>query len=473
MLDATKYANTCPQSYELATFAGPTSTTEDCLYLNVFTTGVRGSPKPVFVWIHGGGDFDGESNDYDATKLATGGPLGTPTVVVTINYRLGLLGFLSESHLNSEGHPWGNYGILDQQAALRWAQANIAAFGGDPTKVALGGQSGGAVDTSANMVSPSAAGLFNRAIMESVIVPAFASTAADALSRGNATAADCSDAACLRKLSVARILQLQGTAKANGPYLDPSNETVFVDGTIVPVQPIAAWATGNFNKMPVLGGATSDELTFSQAITEYFTGYPFMAMTPQQYVDAVTARYGAKASKVLAEYPLSNYGGNPTLAYDRVQDDSIECSVNLSTVKALAAAVPVYAYDFTYQHPPVYLPQMPNPYDPTGQFQALAYHTGDIQFLFIGYHGGHLGVNLDQISGQPRDLNASESHLSDQLVGYWTNFASTGNPNGNGNAVWPVFTPTSAIHLQQDIPVSTETEAQFRAKYKCDFWDSL
>jgi para-nitrobenzyl esterase len=325
------------------------------------------------------------------------------------------------------------------------------------------------------MVSPSAAGLFNRAIMESVIVPAFASTAADALSRGNAfgAAAGCSDAACLRKLSVARILQLQGTAKANGPYLDPSNETVFVDGTIVPVQPIAAWATGNFNKMPVLGGATSDELTFSQAITEYFTGYPFMAMTPQQYVDTVTARYGAKASKVLAEYPLSHYGGNPTLAYDRVQDDPIECSVNLSTVKALAAAVPVYAYDFTYQHPPVYMPQMPNPYDPTGQFQALACHTCDIQFLFIGYHGGHLGVNLDQIGGQPRDLNESESHLSDQLVGYWTNFASTGNPNGNGNAVWSVFTPTSAIHLQQDIPVSTETEAQFRAKYKCDFWDSL
>ena len=167
LLDATKYANTCAQVTELGAFAGPSSISEDCLYLNVFTTRVEGPPKPVLVWIHGGGHIDGESNDYDASKLATGGPNGTPTVVVTLNYRLGLLGFLSETHLNSEGHLWGNYGILDQQAALRWVQANIAAFGGDPTRVALGGLSSGASDIGANQLSPLAAGLFNRAIYQS------------------------------------------------------------------------------------------------------------------------------------------------------------------------------------------------------------------------------------------------------------------------------------------------------------------
>ena len=130
--------------------------------------GLKGS-KPVLVWIHGGGNVDGETNDYDASKHATGGPLGTPTVVVTINYRLGLFGFLSEAHLNAENGNgnWGNYGILDQQAALRWVKANIAAFGGDPTRVALGGQSAGAQDTGANVLSPGAAGLFNRAIYQS------------------------------------------------------------------------------------------------------------------------------------------------------------------------------------------------------------------------------------------------------------------------------------------------------------------
>ena len=130
--------------------------------------------------------IDGETNDYDGSKLATGGPLGTPIVVVTINYRLGLFGFLSESHLNAEGHPWGNYGILDQQAALRWVQANIAAFGGDPSNVTLGGQSAGAIDTTANLISPAAAGLFQRAITQSAPIPnVFFQTAAVALSQGN------------------------------------------------------------------------------------------------------------------------------------------------------------------------------------------------------------------------------------------------------------------------------------------------
>jgi para-nitrobenzyl esterase len=136
LLDATEFANTCPQVTELGAFAGPSSTTEDCLYLNVFTTGTSPA-KPVLVWIHGGGNVDGETNDYDATKLATSP--SSPTVVVTVNYRLGLFGHLSESHLNAEGHLWGNYGILDTQAALRWVKANIAAFGGDPNNVALGG----------------------------------------------------------------------------------------------------------------------------------------------------------------------------------------------------------------------------------------------------------------------------------------------------------------------------------------------
>ena len=177
--DATAFANTCPQSFELGVYAGLPSTTEDCLYLNVFTTNVgrdrdrserddhggRGK-DPVLLWIHGGGWFDGESNDYDASQLAPGGPSG-PTVVVTINYRLGLLGFLAHPALEAEGHPFADYGLMDQQAALRWVQQNIAAFGGDPDNVTIGGQSAGAVSAAANVASPAAAGLFHRAIIES------------------------------------------------------------------------------------------------------------------------------------------------------------------------------------------------------------------------------------------------------------------------------------------------------------------
>ena len=242
LLDATEFANSCPQVTELGAFAGPATIDEDCLYLNVFTTGT--SPKkPVIVWIHGGGNVDGETADYDGSKLATGGPLGTPTVVVSINYRLGLFGFLSEAHLNAEGHPWGNYGILDQQAALRWVRANIAAFGGDPTRVLLGGQSAGATDTGANMVSPGAAGLFNRALPQSGPGPGAFTSGATALTRGNAfaAAANCSTSACLRGMSAARILQLQGTPNANA--IDPTlNQSYIsgplVDGTIIPIQAI-------------------------------------------------------------------------------------------------------------------------------------------------------------------------------------------------------------------------------------------
>jgi para-nitrobenzyl esterase len=109
--DATSYANTCPQVTTLGVFAGPASITEDCLYLNVFTTRLGAGGLPVFVWIHGGGNVDGESNDYDGSKLATGGPSGTPVVVVTLNYRLGLFGFLAHPALDAEGHPFANYGL--------------------------------------------------------------------------------------------------------------------------------------------------------------------------------------------------------------------------------------------------------------------------------------------------------------------------------------------------------------------------
>jgi para-nitrobenzyl esterase len=468
LLKAVKFGNTCPQVTELGAFAGPASTTEDCLYLNVFSTdaGKKATPKPVIVWIHGGGFVDGESNDYDATKLAKGANKGQETVVVTINYRLGLLGYLSHPALN-KGKAWGNYGILDIQAALRWVQANIAAFGGDPTRVALGGQSAGSSATSANLVSPLATGLFNRAINQSGPGGNFQS-AATALQRGTAfaEAAGCSgsgnDAAkCLRKLSVARILQLQGTPNANGPYITGP----FVDGKVIPISGDQAWATGAYNKMPIMGGRVKDESNFGLSISEYFSGPPQKAITPEEY----EAR---NSPAVLAEYPLSDYDNDPTYAQDRVGTDPGMCRA-LATLKAQASTnnKGVYGYNFTYQNTPYYFPQMPNEYSPTGFFRPLAYHTADIQYVFKNWHGGNLGVNLDQVNGQPRELQGDEKKLSNQLIAAWTNFAATGNPNGKGAPVWPAFTTDSPTFLQQDTPSTTQTEDQYREMYKCDFWD--
>jgi para-nitrobenzyl esterase len=477
LLDATQFAPSCEVT-EQQSFGGPERTSEDCLYLNVFTTGSKGAAKPVIVWLYGGGNVEGESNDYDASKLATGGPLGTPTVVVTLNYRLGLFGFLSEGHLNSENGNgnWGNYGILDQQAALRWVRDNIANFGGDPTRVALGGQSAGAVDTGANVLSPGAAGLFNRAIYQSSL-PALTGlpTAATALTRGNAfaAAAACSTSACLRDLSAARILELQGTAKGN--LIDPTiNQPYtigpFVDGTIIPDQPETAFTTGQYNHMPTMAGTTKDEFTWVLGLTEYFTGPPRVALTPAQYL-------ANNSAAVLDEYPLSDYGGDPTLAQNRVSTDRTKCQT-LHVINLWAPAIATYGYDFTYQDAPYNWPQMPNAYNigspgsGTGLFQPLAAHTIDIQFLFDKWHGGKFGVNKDQTSGQPRELQGPEITLSDQLVAAWTNFAASGDPNGTGAPVWPVFTAGSGPFLQQDIPNSTETESQYRTNYHCDFWDA-
>lgn len=474
--NATKFGNTCPQVTELGAFAGPSSITEDCLYLNVFTTRLWDQSKgsPVLVWIHGGGNVDGESNDYDGAKLATGGPLGTPTVVVTLNYRLGLFGFLAHPALDSEGHSFANYGILDIQAVLKWVQRNIHAFGGDPTRVALGGQSAGAIDTGANLLSPLAKGLFSRAIFESapVVSSPFYFTLSTGLAAGTAfaTAADCpgtdtAAAACLRKLTTQRILQLSGTPNANGPYVTGA----MIDGTIIPTAPDTAYTLGQFNKMPIMGGNVQNELTFGNATTEYFSGPPQVALTAAQYEANINNAYPpATAAKVLAEYPLANYP-SPQLANSAASTDPLLACQPRHVVHVWSKFVPVYQYEFNYQNAPYYFPHMPG-------FVALASHTIDIQFLFQNWHGGQLGVNLDQTTGLPRELDSSEMALSDQMIAFWTTFASTGNPNKSGNSPWPKFTSQSGAPaiLSENVPsVGTFSDAQYSAEHHCSFWDPI
>src|SRR5215831_7706064 len=156
---ATEFAPICALITTLGVFSGPPNNNEDCLYLNVFTPDPNPSARlPVIVWIHGGGNVDGETPGYDGSKLASEGK----TIVVTMEYRLNLMGFLAHPALDNEGHLFGNYGILDQQAVLKWVERNIAVFGGDKDNVAVGGQSAGAVDTGIHMLSPLAAGLFHR-----------------------------------------------------------------------------------------------------------------------------------------------------------------------------------------------------------------------------------------------------------------------------------------------------------------------
>ncbi len=468
-LNATKFGNTCPQITELGVFAGPVSVTEDCLYLNVFTPRTNPAKKlPVLLWIHGGGLFDGESNDYDASALVKGGPAG-PTVVVTINYRLGLLGYFGHPAIDGEEHDFGNYGLMDQQEALRWVQRNIAAFGGDPGNVTVGGQSAGSTSTAAAMISPASAGLFHRAIFESgplltvAPLPLAEQRGTDfGKAAGCGTDATAQVAACLRALSVSKILSLQGTAAANGPYVNG----LLVDGRILPIPADTAWSTGKFNHMPVMNGAVADEGAFTASIDELFFG----PMTGERYTNLVKTTYGGPAGpgagppnypegtpdKVLAIYPVSAYP-SPGAAWVAVGTDANVCRHPYLN-NNVSQFVPLYAYEFADRNAPWYFPPLAFPHG--------AAHTIDIQFLFPNWHGGPLGIQ--------HQLSAQERALSGQLVTAWTNFMYTGNPNLKGDQPWPRYTKDSQVYLSQNVPASsTITAAQFAAAHKCAFWDTV
>src|SRR5215468_3655441 len=259
--DATQFAPHCPQS---ASPFGQASTSEDCLYLNVFTPSHQqaGSHFPVMVWIHGGALVTGESNDYDPTALATDG-----VTVVTINYRLGALGFLAHPALADSSGQSGDYGLMDQQAALRWVQSNIAAFGGDPQNVTVFGESAGGLSTLSQVASPQASGLFERAIVESgsYNLTQASLAAAEAAGAAFAAKAGCASqtAACLRSLPVSTILASENTA----------GYTPNLNSEVLPQTLGTAFSTGAFNRVPIINGTNHDEWRLFVALSE-LTGHP-------------------------------------------------------------------------------------------------------------------------------------------------------------------------------------------------------
>ena len=471
VLEATEFAPICALITTLGVFSGAPNNNEDCLYLNVFTPDdLNPSARlPVIVWIHGGGNVDGETPGYDGSKLASQGK----AVVVTMAYRLNLMGFLAHPALDNEGHLFGNYGILDQQAVLKWVERNIARFGGDTDNVTVGGQSAGAVDTGLHMVSPLAAGLFHRGICQSFCMGFRLPTKAAAETTGIAfaVAAGCGSgsgpdvAQCLRNLTAARVEELAGTASTQGKFITGRG---LVDGQIIPDQPLMLFTNGRFNHVPLMNGNTSDETNFGLAITEYFSNTTNALRTPptaEQYLSYVNTTYAppaypsGTAAKVLSIYPLSDFK-SPHLAWDRVGADAGICNQRRLD-KILAPQIPVYAYEFADKTAPFYFPDMPG-------IEALAYHTADIQYLFPLWHGGPLGI--------PHPLNPQQTMLSDQLVSAWTNFARTGNPNGAGNHPWPRYTASAETPawLIQDLPdLSTLTDGQYAALRYCDFWDTV
>lgn len=464
--NASKFGPTCAQVTTLGPFAGPPNTNEDCLYLNVFTGDVK-AKRPVLVWLHGGGYFDGASNDYDPTKLVTRGHL----VVVTINYRLNLFGFMANPAIDAEGHPFGNYGIMDMQAALRWVKRNAAAFGGDPDNVTVGGQSAGAGASTALVMSPGTRGLINHAIFQSGgYSPFIPLPVVEEKGRKFAAAAGCTTgdiAKCLRALPAARIEALAGTASATSPLIT----NPMIDGTVIPRQEIDLVQSGQFNQVPIMMGTTHDEGNFTNGILQYFKK-DRAPISEADYHAYVQKGYGGNAGAggtppaypkgtvdaVIARYPVAKAGAQ--MAWDRAHSDMLACRGQYMAGQ-MSAHVPVYMYRFDDVTAQTYFPRMPG-------YQPLAYHTADIAYIFTGYHGGPEGVHFK--------LTSAQSALSDHMVDAWANFARTGNPNGQGNAPWPRWKAgdaSPAYLLQKDGWNSVATNAQFAAANNCSFWNTL
>ena len=437
--DATQFAPHCPQP---ATFFGVASMSEDCLYLNVFTPPGgqrRDTSRPVMVWIHGGALITGESDDYDPAGLVRHG-----VIVVTINYRLGALGFLAHPALASQpGGPSGNYGLMDQQAALRWVQRNIRAFGGDPRNVTIFGESAGGLSVLSQLASPGARGLFSRAIVESGAYNLTQAPLATAEAAGEAFAASagCASqtAACLRSLPVSAILDNE----------DFGGYTPDIDGQVLTQSLKTAFASGQFNRVPVINGSNHDEWRLFVGESEA-EGAP---VTAANYQDMIASTLGVSpsiAAVIAGEYPLSSYS-SPAVALGAVGTDAIFACPALTVDQSLSAYVPTYAYEFNDENAPE--PFLP----PVTGFSYGAAHASELQYLF------------SMPEAFPAALSPPQQRLASAMKRYWTSFAHRGSPGSRGGTAWPLFDSTSQQVLSL-IPPRPQTETGFAAEHHCAFW---
>ena len=412
--DATIAAPACVQSpipAEVDSFydAGVDKIDEDCLYLNVWTSAAADDRAPVMVWIHGGGLAIGNSADvaYDGTALAERG-----VVLVTINYRLGALGYLAHPLLTaeSEHRASGNYGTLDQVAALDWVQRNIAAFGGDPGRVTIFGESAGSWSVNQMMATPLAGGLFHRAIGESG--GGFGSSG-QAYPKAEMEASGERLVEALLGQDVEPSLAAMRAASADevlgvAPELVLSQATA--DGWVFPDSIYNIFAAGDQHDVPVIIGSNADEGSmFSQGVE-----------TLAEYRETVSSQYGEFADGFLSTYPAE------TVQEARHSQMAMQTDImfgwEMRTWARMMETVssPAYLYFFS-RVPPA-----------ADADRYGAYHTAEIPYVFDNF-----GVSTSPHAN--RDYDDTDRELSNTLASYWVNFAETGNPNGAGLPEWPVF----------------------------------
>jgi para-nitrobenzyl esterase len=482
-LAATALGPICPQ-IDPSTKSYATTSDENCLSVNVWTPDPAPStPLPVMVWIFGGAFIFGSGGaaPYDGNHLVPKG-----VVLVSMNYRVGALGFLTHSALAAEdpSHSSGNYGLLDQQAALKWIQTNIASFGGDKNNVTIFGESAGGKSVCLQLLSPGSRGLFNKGIVESgfCLTPGLALAPAEAQGDRFAQAMGCTGMdpatalSCLRALPATAITNGPATPPAQLPggifYQDSSTSLSLqpiVDGVFLTDQPATLFGANKQAAVPVLQGTNRDEgVLFQIAALGPYTP----VATDADYRAALTRTFGAGASAVAAQYPVASAdagapasgdsgaasvdgGAGGSVVFQSPDDALTQISADAFFVcqarrleRTLSAnGVKTYLYSFNGKLTGVPLPQL----------MGTAFHSGELPFVF----GNSFLLGSVPDAGLP---------LVQAMEGYWTRFAQGGDPNGSPDPMWPAYTSAGDQNLNLDTPITVGTGLE---KANCDFWDNI
>lgn len=403
---ATEFGNSCPQPPYPSNglFAGTTAPiSEDCLYLNIWTAAKSAEDRlPVMVWIHGGG-FErgtGSATGYDGENLARKG-----VVVVTINYRLGILGFLALPQLSAESphHSSGNYGFMDQIATLEWVRRNIAAFGGDPKRVTIFGQSAGAVSVNVLMASPLAKGLFQRAIGESGGSFGPMMSLSEAEKEGLKVAAEAGVTQDLLKSLRAKSADALVQSKANGEMAQ------IVDGWVLPQSVYAIFAAGKENDVPVIVGNNANE---GGNLAPLANG----TISPAEFAEQAHKQFGGLTDKFLQVYPAGSTEEQAAASHfasfrDEFFGWDMRTWARLQTSTGHHRA---YRYYFTRVPPG------------RGGARLGAFHAAEIAYVFENFPFRLFYVDADK-------------QLAETISSYWVNFAKAGDPNGAGLTAWPAY----------------------------------
>jgi para-nitrobenzyl esterase len=450
VLDATATRDACPQARRFN--LTEESNVEDCLHLNVAVpTASRKGARPVLVWFYGGAFVGGSTRLYPIDFLAREGDM----VVVSVNYRLGPYGFMAHPAFGAEAN--GGYALEDQRAALRWVQRNIAAFGGDPGNVTIGGVSAGAASVCMHLIAPErTSGLFHKAIIQSAGCTFRMRSVDEGLQTGLAVAqaVGCDDPKtalkCLRSKPVKELVDA-GTVVAGADYL--AFAPIYGTGT-VPRSGAEALASGNFVRVPLLNGGASNEMRL-------YVGYEVAAgaqITLDNYQDRLRALYGHNVDTVLAAYPANRYSSVPTALGTAMSDfmpgGGLNSCLFLRTAWLASRWVPVYQYEFADDAAP---PVMDDP-----GIELGAVHTSEMPYQFPGFS------NTSVLDGPP--LAAPQQELARQMVVYWSSFIHTGRPAGAGLPEWKPFDPS-----RQALKLKPGAVGMFDASsaHQCPMWERL